>query len=55
MGDRRERQIDGRLTMMMRSRPERKRSEWKLYAEYSWSLGIFISVATADSWLMNLK
>ena len=47
--------MDGRLTMMMRSKPERKRSEWKLYAEYSCSLGMFNSVATADNWLMNLK
>jgi len=47
--------MGGRLTIMMRSKPERKRSEWKLYAEYSCSLGMFNSVTTADSWLINLK
>lgn len=36
-----ERQMDGRLTRMMRSRPERKRSEWKLYAECSCPRGMF--------------
>ena len=47
--------MGGRLTMMMRSNPERMRSEWKLYAEYSCSRGMFSSATTADNWLMNLK